>query len=77
MNHLYFPLDVAFEPICHGFVLPCALHSRVVPLCVARLGCDGLRRLARCFFKSGTSVSGTIFGKRNLVKKQGRGLKRF
>ena len=31
------------NPLCHGFVLACGLHSMVVPLCVARLGCAGLR----------------------------------
>ena len=31
------------NPLCQGFVLACGLHSMVVPLCVARLGCAGLR----------------------------------
>ena len=57
------------NPLCHGFVLPCAVHSRVVPLCVARLGCDGLRRLARCFFKSGTSVSGDYLREKEFGQK--------
>ena len=51
------------NPLCHGVVLPCAVHSRVVPLCVARLGCDGLRRLARCFSRVEQAFRGLSSGK--------------